>query len=1067
MIRFFSNNLNKSKITLNYLNNSLTKCNNSNIHKFLQKNNNNNNNNIKLKFYSTTTTQTTTTTTKNNLNTPPSLISNSNIDYFNKNFTIEDIKNEQIINSAFNSSSRKQASIIKLIEKEPNNPNHYHELIEINRNQNSNQLYKMLQVDNTGDFLFHRKVFKINGVDINMIDLHLKIIDLDDTFKNAHYNLYLLYESLKKYNNNKNINNNINDNNSNNNNNNNNSNNNNNKDRLLSSIINKFVLKNHLDINNNNNNNNNIDINNDIIKLLNGKEMKPIDLLIKEFYNNDQNFEALLKIANHLKDFVHDKISLPISKDQWKEVSKLAILQKVLDLKKGHPVAISQIIYFMKTTKQMKEFRLLDGQSLTIKQLALMAYLENRGGLDPNYIIDQTWLDMIDCLDQGNFSLKNKKECRVITLTSLVLEAIKKFPRNTQFHYHLSKSLNNNLETVDFTFNNENENENNPNSNNPNNNNNNNNSNKDDKNSNKLETRYLNRLDFIKIAILDQLEKINEGDSNQLKLLSDYYYSASTFLENKDQTIKIKGIQLNNVDLLIRALEIDMKFEFTLNSKLIVKELIQLLNHDEIVKVNGKSMTRESLLLLLLGPNTPKDNDSFYNISKFTFKKLIEHYENEIKIINSNNSNNSNNNNNNKIISLNNKINRYRELLKKSKEFLKNSIIEKLKKDPTNSDNYFNLSQILNHDETIIINNNDNNNNNVDINKQWNKIDLILKSIDLEPTKKLTYYSLFEYLSLPTSIKNEKPTIKLIDGTVLEKHQLLYLELTNYPRNTNAYYQFGLHLKEINFKELATKLFNQCITFDPKFSNAYLELGMILYDLKIPSTAIKHQTGDIIMKYSRKQLFIKALESENPNGTLNLKNSLVWYHLSLEMNDGNDGGSVVDIEFNKTKTDILSLIIENDPTFSKSYYELSNLLKSNQDKCKVTGLNRLELLSKSIQVESNIEQLSIYFSQLSNYLQDHEKIILKDGRSMNKQQLLIEAIETNPRGKISSLYYDLSKTLSDNEDDELLLFNKPYNKSQLVKEAIDCLNKENDPDYINSIRLKSNYYLNLIKSLLK
>ncbi|KAK5577106.1 hypothetical protein RB653_002044 [Dictyostelium firmibasis] len=981
MIRFFVNNLNKSRVTLNCINNNVT-CNNNNnnnknIDKIFEKNE------IKVKLYST------------NNNSPSSLFLNNNNNNNNNsnnnnnnNNNNEDIKNNinflnyfnnNIIN---NSEIREEISIINLIEKEPNNINHYYKLIEINN-----------------DPSFYKKVFKINGIDMNMIDLHLKVIDLDDSFKNIHYNLYLLNESL---------------------------------------------LNNQINSNNNNS-----------IKLLNGKELKPIDLLIKEFYNDNQHFESLLKISYYLKDFIQDKISLPISKDQWREVNKLSILQKVLDLKKAHPIAISQIIYFMKTTKLLNEFQLLNGESYTMKQLALMSYVENK---DSQLIIDQTWLDMIECLERGSGSISNKKLGIEIKPIALILEAISKFPNNSLFYYHLSNHLLNNFETVNL-----------------------NNINNTIIGGSKK--KKLNRLDLIKIAILLQQDKINEN-SVQLLLMSDYYYSAGKFLDTRYHTIELNGIQFNNVDLLIKSLEIEMKFIFSVSSKCVIEDLIKLLNHNEIIKINGQSITKEGIIHLLLGPNSPKDN-SYYNLSTFAFSKLIEHYENQIKINNINNiqeqqQQQQQKQNDNEL--LRNKINHFSELLIKSKEILKLGGIEILKLNPNISDNYYYLSTYLDYDETITIDG-----------QEWRKTDLILKSIELDPTRKLSHYSLFEYLLLPSSIENNKLAVQLIDGTVLEKHQLLYFEIINNPNFSNAYYHFGLHLKENNFNELAIQIFNRCITIDPKFSKAYLELGILLHDLKIEDTEIKDQlTNETIIKLSRKQLFIKALELENQNNPLNPSNSLSWYYLSLEMNSDNNNNEYGDsnnnnnnnnnnendghgeIQFGKTKKEILSLIIKNDPTFSKPYYQLSNVLKSNKDKCKVTGLNRIELLLKSIEFESDLQLKSLYLSQLSKYLQQpnqhNDKIILNDGRIMNKQQLLINAIEINPQGNISSLYIDLSNTLSNKSggnQDVVLLFDKQFNKNDLLNASIENLNQQNDPNYIYSLKIKSNYYLNLIKSLIK
>ncbi|EAL61823.1 hypothetical protein DDB_G0291678 [Dictyostelium discoideum AX4] len=219
----------------------------------------------------------------------------------------------------------------------------------------------------------------------------------------------------------------------------------------------------------------------------------------------------------------------------------------------------------------------------------------------------------------------------------------------------------------------------------------------------------------------------------------------------------------------------------------------------------------------------------------------------------------------------------------------------------------------------------------------------------------------------------------------------------------------------------------------------YFESDLFLFDPNKSLLDIQHEvmtfSNDIMFDYLNQtfDLGLKNYEKRldmvfclNTIISMDPLCSLAYLKLAVEM-DSNE------IQFGKTKKQILLSINEKDETFSRAYGELSTLLSIETQYDKI-----IEIMVIAIKFESDIVIKSNHYYKLSQYLKDNnEKVKLDDGSIMNKQQLLVESIELTPLSNKHSLaYYSLANLLT-NPTDTIELFGESYTQSKLFELALE------------------------------
>ncbi|KAM9968960.1 hypothetical protein ACTFIW_000366 [Dictyostelium discoideum] len=623
------------------------------------------------------------------------------------------------------------------------------------------------------------------------------------------------------------------------------------------------------------------------ITLLNGEVVTLRKCLIREIGNNPtfvQSYLALFPLMGHLiNDSVCVKIYYRIDRDNKSilikpnesiencEVSeinlkKIDLLKRALTFDSSNRHALDLMTFIIEESGQ--SFK-INNFLYTPRIISELNYYSNRD-FNPQSIyyfsryINPWW---------GTFMTKPENGEK-FSQVSLLIEGITKFPDYPSFYYTLASIMTNNNQFVKIksksttTTNNN--------------------------NNNNDEFIEMNRIDLLSkgIEIIGTNEKYKKVDIGQ------FYYELSHYL-GLNETVKFvdyDGIEkeLNEKQLLIKAIEVSEDY---ITDKPI-NQLLVLMSPDEIVMINGK-------------PHSRIDVSNIEQIG-YPYKTLSKIHKRENNIEQSNHYN-----------QLNLQFKEY------SKQYFINSIEAAADKDgynePKIADFYYTLSRFFETNdsgaqlEPIVING-----------KPYGKIDLLLASIHYENDK-------FKIQNRLSDLAKELPTINskitLLDGTVKNKIEIL-TETLKY--NINSLFEFGTKvidqlLVECEAKSATQrKSYSRVISADPLFSLAYLKLGIEMQKYSIDDclidTFVYEQKGMPFIygkgeiKFTRKQLFLKFLELSKGHFSLNENDILLgWYHLALEM-DSNE------IQFGKTKKQILLSIIEKDVTFSRAYSELSTLL---------------------------------------------------------------------------------------------------------------------------------------------
>ncbi|KAM9968959.1 hypothetical protein ACTFIW_000365 [Dictyostelium discoideum] len=517
-------------------------------------------------------------------------------------------------------------------------------------------------------------------------------------------------------------------------------------------------------------------------------------------------------------------------------------------------------------------------------------------------------------------------------------------------------------------------------------------------NNNNDEFIEMNRIDLLSkgIEIIRTNEKYKDVDIGQ------FYYELAHYL-GLNETVKFvdyDGIEkeLNKKQLLIKAIGVSPGIYILSQS---INQLLVLMSPYETVMINGKPHSRIDV------SNIQQTGLSYELLSKiYKRENNIEQY---------------------------NYYNQFNLLLNESfNKCMIHSIEAAANDEPKIAEFYYELSKYYESNdsgvqlEPIVING-----------KPHGKIDLLIASIHYEKDK-------FETINRLSELAKELPTINskitLLDGTTKSKLDILS-ETSKY--NIQSLFEFETQvidqlLVECEAKSLTQReSYGRVISADPLFSLAYLKLGIEMQKYSIDDYLIDtliyekegmpfiYGKGEI--KFTRKQLFLKFLELSKTDFKLKENDILLgWYHLALEM-DSNE------IQFGKTKKEILLSIIEKDETFSRVFSELSTM-ETQYDKI-------IELMVKAINVESDVNIKSNHYYKLSQYLKDNnEKVKLGDGSIMNKQQLLVESIELTPLSNNHSLaYYSLANLLT-NSTDTIELFGESYTQSKLFELALENKN---------------------------
>ncbi|KAM9968958.1 hypothetical protein ACTFIW_000364 [Dictyostelium discoideum] len=729
------------------------------------------------------------------------------------------------------------------------------------------------------------------------------------------------------------------------------------------------------------------------ITLLNGEVVTLRECLIREITNNSsfvQSYLALFPLMDHLIndsvcvksyyriDEEHRFILLepnePIENCEVSEfnLKKIDLLKRALTFDSSNRHALDLMTFIIIESGQLF---IINNFLYTPRNISEFNYYANRD-FNPQSIyyfskyINPWW---------GTFMTKPENGEK-FSKVSLLIEGITKFPDYPKFYYTLASIMTNNNQFVKIK-------------NKPTTTTNNNNNNNND------EFIEMNRIDLLSKGI--EIIRTNEKYKDDI---GQFYYELVHYL-GLNETVKFvdyDGLEkkLNKKQLYIKVIEVSHGY---ITSKSI-DQLLVLMSPNEIVMINGKPHSRidVSNIEQVLHP---------YDILSKIYKR-----ENNIE-----------------------QYNKYNQLNLLLNELFKKFFINSIEAadnvgydEPKKAEFYHVLSKYYETNdrglklEPMVISG-----------KSYGKVDLLLASIHYEKDQ-------FNTINKLSELAKELPTINskitLLDGTTKSKLEILS-ETSKH--NINSLFEFETQvidqlLVECEAKSATQrKSYGRVISADPLFSLAYLKLGIEMQKYSINDypidTIIYEQKGMPFIygkgeiKFTRKQLFLKFLELSKTDFKLKENDILLgWYHLALEM-DSNE------IQFGKTKKEILLLIIEKDETFSRAYSELSTM-ETQYDKI-------IELIVKAIKLESDINIKSNHYYKLSQYLKDNnEKVKLGDGLIMNKQQLLVESIELAPRSNNHSLaYYSLANLLT-NSTDTIELFGESFTQSKLFELALENKN---------------------------
>ncbi|KAM9968957.1 hypothetical protein ACTFIW_000363 [Dictyostelium discoideum] len=723
------------------------------------------------------------------------------------------------------------------------------------------------------------------------------------------------------------------------------------------------------------------------ITLLNGEVVTLRECLVREITNNPsfvQSYLALFPLMDHLiNDSVCVKIYYRIDEEnrfillepnesiencEVSEINlkKIDLLKRALTFDSSNRHALDLMTFIIIESGQLF---IINNFLYTPRNISELNYYANRDFNPYSIYYFSRYINPW----WGTFMTKPENGEK-FSKVSLLIEGITKFPDFPSFYGTLASIMTNNNQFVKIkkqsttTTNN-------------------NNNNNDD-------FIEMNRIDLLSkaIEIIRTNEKYKDVDIGQ------FYYELAHYL-GLNETVKFvdyDGIEkeLNKKQLLIKAIEVSHGF-ITAQS---VDKLFVLMSPYETVMINGKPHSRIDVF------NIHQSELSYELLSKiYKRENNIEQY---------------------------NKYNQFNLQLNESyKKYMIHSIEAAADGEPKKAEIYYELSKCCQSNdsgvqlEPIVING-----------KPHGKIDLLIGSIHYEN-------DLFNSINRLSELAKELPTINskitLLDGTTKSKLDILS-ETLKY--NIYSLFEFETQVIDQLLVECEAKSatqresYGRVISADPLFSLAYLKLGIemqkySIYDHPIDAIIYEQKGVPFIygkgeIKFTRKQLFLKFLELSKTDFKLKENDILLgWYHLALEM-DSNE------IQFGKTKKEILLSIIEKDKTFSRAYSELSTM-ETQYDKI-------IELIVKAIKLESDINIKSNHYFKLSQYLKDNnEKVKLGDGSIMNKQQLLVESIELAPRSNNHSLaYYSLANLLT-NSTDTIELFGESFTQSKLFELALE------------------------------
>ncbi|EAL61757.1 hypothetical protein DDB_G0291546 [Dictyostelium discoideum AX4] len=761
------------------------------------------------------------------------------------------------------------------------------------------------------------------------------------------------------------------------------------------------------------------------VTLLNGETVTLKQCLIKEIANNPNNIESHILLFTLMDHLVEDTVEifyyvdsltneefkptfdqLDINIDAEGVTSKMIGEDKVLVKKLRKLDLLSNVMAIDRYNARALDilnFIMMEGNpEIYIGKHLLTTYEVCHN----NYIInrDHDPLSIYYYSEQLNpwYAVFITERSDEVSKLSLLVEGINKFPDFPNFYFRLASILNNDYQYVKFKKSSNNH--------------------HDDVDGNE-EFIEMNRNDLLRTGfnlIKERIEFYSMAD------LGEYYYEFARYLGLNDT---VKFVDLNDTvekeftrkQLFIKSIEaLEGSFDVPIH------ELLLLMTPDETVTIYGK-------------PHSIIDVANIPHYSGTVEKVLAIVYKNHNNI---------------------DQFKKYNEIYLKKRVKVIENFISAIENSPIVTSNYTALGTIIEKDEKVTING-----------KPLGRVDLFLCAIQSNPNDTGPYHKLARELPYIDS------TITLLDGTIKNKVNLqaetfLYNPHSLYDYATQSIPQFGNF--DDAWKSWAMRdCLSKVISMDPLYKNAYLKLAIEMHNYSIDECQIPSLTiGTPFiyfkdqLKLTRKQILIKYLELSQIDFEFDqTDNLLAWYYLSLEMDIKNNIDTIdnvknkkEEIQFGKTKKQILLSIIEKDETFSRAYSEISSLLPIETRYDHV-----IEFMVMAIKVESDINIKSSHYYKLSQYLKDNnEKVKLDDGSIMNKQQLLVESIELNPRSNTNNhsfAYHSLANLLT-NPTDTIEIFGKQLNQSELFELAL--INSQNFSD---SLKIKSNQILNDTKNL--
>jgi tetratricopeptide (TPR) repeat protein len=346
--------------------------------------------------------------------------------------------------------------------------------------------------------------------------------------------------------------------------------------------------------------------------------------------------------------------------------------------------------------------------------------------------------------------------------------------------------------------------------------------------------------------------------------------------------------------------------------------------------------------------------------------------------------------------------------------------------------------------------------------KRIHQLKYYLQTLHLNPDHALSYFEVGKL------VKKGKD-VKFRDQTVWSRQDLFVKSLSLDPSIAMAYYSLGLTMQQlydtVTLNTAAGELvYTQCDLYLialkelPTFADIYYQLacgvskdGSILVSLSSPSTACHfsssarlEDTESIILNamppnsssspprpplfepphplstfsfIDRRDLCLFAIEFDRNHAraydklasTLNSNSSSNQEEETIQLLNG----EVV------TKRDLYLLALHSDPTFARGYYNLARKMKWNDEVTlldKTTVLKTQDLYLKAIEYEPTFVEA---YNNLAILLPTRDmKIRLPDGQYASRKELLVLAVHRNP--SYLPAYYNLSNSLSAPNESVLL-----------------------------------------------